>query len=65
MLTGNKHFLEWTDLEVTLVKKHFGELIKQEKYPSTSDIKKFIEQYKWTRDPKVIKAKLQHLIKTK
>ncbi|KAJ8967790.1 hypothetical protein NQ317_003099 [Molorchus minor] len=54
----------WTEEEVNLIKINFGSFINENKYPSVTEIKNFCSKNNISRDPVVVKFKIQHLIKT-
>ncbi|XP_044766792.1 uncharacterized protein LOC123322828 isoform X2 [Coccinella septempunctata] len=53
----------WTDEEIEVLKREFGDYIKKNIYPSGAEIKEFMEKWRLNRSVKIIKSKIQHLIK--
>lgn len=61
-----KHsFLGWSNGEIKLIKEEFQTFIRRNIYPSSTEVRHFIEKTKSSRSVPVIKSKLQHLIKLK
>lgn len=59
-------FLGWSSDEINLIKKYFNTYITEKTYPSSTQIKEFLENNNCIdRSVPVIKAKIQHLMKQK
>ncbi|XP_025834349.1 uncharacterized protein LOC112905691 isoform X1 [Agrilus planipennis] len=54
---------KWSPNEVSLLKKTFQKYLIKGSYPSTEEIRKFLNKNCIDRKPVVVKAKLQHLRK--
>lgn len=63
-LNNLNYLLVWTLEEIKLIEDRFGSFIQKKIYPSGEEIKKMIKTTKINRTPPVIKAKLQHLMKS-
>ncbi|XP_044762705.1 uncharacterized protein LOC123319818 isoform X2 [Coccinella septempunctata] len=53
----------WTDEEIKILLREFGSHIKERTYPSAAKIQQMLEKTKMRRNVKIVKSKLQHLMR--
>ncbi|CAG9827439.1 unnamed protein product [Diabrotica balteata] len=64
LVSLRREFACWSSAEINVLKDEFKEFINKKTYPSSNEIKDFLNKTNTDRSVAVIKSKIQHIIKT-